>query len=325
MNANAVVGKTMSTVLFERLATLSEPLRVRLLRVLAREELAVGELARVLQTSQPTVSRHLKQLDAGGWVQRRPVGTAAWYRLSDGLDEDARQLWDVVAAQTDLEAYEPGSLLTEDLRRLAAVLASRTGDSEELFRRLGGRWDGVRRELFGESYLAPLLAALLSPGLCIADLGCGTGGMLPLLATGAQRVYGVDREAAMLEVAAERVALLPQVELRRGLLGALPLDDHSVDLCLCALVLHHVADPAPVFAQVRRVLRPDGRFVLLDMVAHDREDYRSTMGHQHLGFGRVEIEALALGAGLVLRSWAALPPDPLAQGPGLFVAGLAAG
>lgn len=315
----------MPTALFERLATLSEPLRVRLLRVLAREELAVGELARVLQTSQPTISRHLKQLDAGGWVQRRPVGTAAWYRLSDGLDDEARRLWDLVAAQTDHEADEPGSLLTEDLRRLAAVLASRTGDSEELFRRLGGRWDGVRRELFGESYLAPLLAALLPPGLCIADLGCGTGGMLPLLAPGARLVIGVDREDAMLEVARERAALFPQVELRRGLLDALPIEADSVDLCLCALVLHHVSALPPVFAEVGRVLRPGGRFVLLDMVNHDRDDYRSTMGHQHLGFGRGEIEALAQGGGLVLRSWATLPPDPLAQGPGLFVAGLAAG
>jgi len=85
----------MTTAVFERLATLSEPVRVRLLRVLAQEELAVGEIARVLQTSQPTVSRHLKQLDAGGWVLRRRVGTATYFRMDpEALPASARSLWE---------------------------------------------------------------------------------------------------------------------------------------------------------------------------------------------------------------------------------------
>ena len=77
---------------------------------------------------------------------------------------------------------------------------------------------------------------------------------------------------------------------------------------------------APVFAEVARVLAPRGRWVLVDMVEHDREEYRETMGHQHLGFSRESVSALAKGAGLELRTWRILPPDPAAQGPGLFVA-----
>lgn len=311
----------MSTPVFERLSTLAEPIRVRLLRVLAREELAVGELARVLQTSQPTVSRHLKQLDGGGWVLRRKVGTAVYYRVSVvDLDEDTRRLWLLVAAEVEEEAEDPVSLYAEDLRRLEAVLSQRSADSEELFRRLGGRWDDVRKELFGEGFVATALGALLPEGLSIVDLGCGTGQLLPILATSAARVVGVDREAAMLEVAAVRAAGLPNVELQRGLLDALPLPSGGTDLALCGLVLHHVRELAPVFTEVARVLVPGGRWVIVDMVEHDREEYRTTMGHQHLGFAEGEIRGLGEDAGLTLRTWRVLPPDPAAHGPALFVA-----
>ncbi len=309
----------MTSPLFARLADLAEPIRVRLLRVLAREELAVGELARVLQTSQPTVSRHLKQLDEGGWVSRRKAGTASYFRLAQG-EPEARALWDVVSTQIEAEAADPASQYAEDLRRLEGVLAARTGDSEELFRRLGGRWDGVRRELFGDGYILPALLALLPPGRVAVDLGCGTGAMLPLLAHSVRQVIGVDREAAMLDVALDRARGFSNIELRRGLLDNLPIESASVDLALCQLVLHHVSTLPPVFAEVARVLAPDGRWIILDMVEHDRSEYRDTMGHQHLGFSEATTRALAADAGLSLAAWRVLPADPAAQGPALFVA-----
>lgn len=311
----------MSIPLYERLALLSEPLRARMLRVLEQAELSVGELARVLQTSQPTVSRHLKQLHAAGLVHTRKVGTASLVRLDPReLPEGAGALWDLVRAELEAEAVDPRSQLAEDARRLDGVLAQRAGDSEALFRMLGSRWDEVRQELFGAAYVLPALLALLPEGQVIADLGCGTGAMLPLLAPVAGRLLGVDREEAMLAVAAERCSGLPNVELRQGLLDALPLQGGSVDLALCQLVLHHVRELPPVFAEVARVLRPGGRFVLLDMVAHDRDELRATMGHVHPGFDEDTVRGLAVGAGLRLRSFRVLPPDPEAQGPGLFVA-----
>lgn len=314
----------VSTPVFDHLSALSEPIRVRLLRILAREELAVGEIARVLQTSQPTVSRHLKQLDA--WVSKRRVGTATYLRFdADTLAEQVAALWAVVLSSVEAEADDAASLYAEDLRRLDSVVAARSADSEELFRRLGSRWDDVRTDLFGDGFVLATLAALLPPGARIADLGCGTGALLPILASGGASVVGVDREAAMLDVAAHRVADLPTVSLRPGLLDALPLADASLDLAVCQLVLHHVRELGPVFAEVARVLVPGGRWVVVDMVEHDRDEYRETMGHQHLGFGPLAVASLAEGAGLRLTSWRVLAPDPRAHGPGLFVAVLAKG
>lgn len=310
----------MPSAVFDRLSLLSEPMRVRLLRVLEREELGVGEVAKVVQTSQPTVSRHLKQLLGAGFVSKRKAGTSSLYRMANGeLPAEARALWQLVSAEVEADAADPTSQLAEDLRRLETVLAQRSVDSEQLFATLGSRWDGVRRELFGDSYVLPALLSLMPPNQVVADLGCGTGAVLPALATAAQRVIGIDREAAMLDVARERVAAHPNVALHKALLDALPLDNDSVDLALCELVLHHVAELAPVFAEVGRVLRTGGRFVLVDMVEHDRSDFQSTMGHRHPGFSREQIEALGATEGLRLVRWTVLPPDPQAQGPGLFI------
>src|SRR6185369_16064379 len=82
----------------DRLGALSDWPRVRMLRILESEELAVGEVASVIQVAQSTVSRHLKILADGGWVEGRNVGTATLYRMraADDLEPAARQLWRAV-------------------------------------------------------------------------------------------------------------------------------------------------------------------------------------------------------------------------------------
>ena len=65
------------TTLSQRLALLAEPVRIRILALLEQQELVVGELVRILQLPQSTVSRHLKALRTAGWIERRSEGTAA--------------------------------------------------------------------------------------------------------------------------------------------------------------------------------------------------------------------------------------------------------
>ncbi len=313
----------MSAAIFEGLSLLSEPLRARALRVLGREPLAVGELARVLQTSQPTVSRHLKALAGPGWVEGRKVGTATFYATTPALD--AGGLWSPVAAALEADALDPRSACAEDLRRLDMVLAQRPGDSEALFRQLGGRWDELRREQFGESFLVPTLLTLAPRVGRAVDLGCGTGAFLPFLAQLADEVIGVDREEAMLAVARARAAEHPGVRVAEGLLDALPLPDACADLALLALVLHHIREVDPVFSEAARCLRPGGRLIVLDMCAHDREEWRRTLGHAHAGFDPRGLHTRAAAAGLQPARLTLLAPDPTAQGPGLFVAEWAKG
>ena len=133
-----------ATPIHERLAALSEPIRLRIARLVAAEELSVGEVAKVLQVPQSTVSRHLKLLAETGWIGRRSEGTATLYRLhADDLPPEIRPIWLAVKDQ----AAEPET--KDDLLRLEAVLAERRTDSLAFFGRVGGEWDHVRDELFG--------------------------------------------------------------------------------------------------------------------------------------------------------------------------------
>lgn len=302
----------MATI-YDRLETLGAPARVRLLRLLEVEELNVGELSRVVQLPQSTVSRHLKDLLDHGWLVRRREGTSANFAVADDLPDDARSLWELVKASTDDDHADDGL-------RLASVLAARDVDSRTFFGRVAGSWTELRRELFGTSFLTPALLSLLPPDEVVVDLGCGPGDVLALLAPVAGRLIGVDREPAMLDAARLRLGGGASVELREGALEAPPLAPGEVDVALLMLVLHHVDEPDVVLRAVSPALSPRGRVVVVDMVAHDRDDYRRRMGHKHLGFAEDTLVAYAAGAGLRVRRWQVLPPDPEGTGPALFVA-----
>ena len=80
--------------LIPALSALADSGRLRMLRLLERAELSVGEIASALQLPQSTASRHLKTLMDSGWLSRRSVGTAHLHRLADDpLPEPLKGLW----------------------------------------------------------------------------------------------------------------------------------------------------------------------------------------------------------------------------------------
>jgi ArsR family transcriptional regulator len=303
--------------LYDHLALLGDPVRVRLLRVMSAQEVSVGELTRVVQLPQSTVSRHLKELRAGGWIASRSSGPMTLLRLADEPPDAALALWPLLRDNPDEAA-----LRDEDDRRLQKVLEARRLDSRAYFGSLAGHWDAVRRDLFGELFWLPTLLALRPRAWTVADLGCGTGAAAALLAPHVHRVLAVDREQAMLDAAAARLDGLHNVELLRADLEALPLNDASLDAALCLLVLHHLDDPSAALRETSRVLAPQGRLVILDIVPHEREEYRASMGHKHLGFSRESLQHHAEPSNLSVTSWTTLPSDPDARGPSLFVCAL---
>ncbi|MBX3389307.1 MAG: metalloregulator ArsR/SmtB family transcription factor [Phycisphaeraceae bacterium] len=311
-----------------RLAVLADRTRLRLLRVLEGNELSVGELAQVFQSPQSTVSRHLKVLADAGWVVRRSEGTATFYRMVlDDLHTPARALWLTIR---DLAAGTDRAEHAEDARRVAAVLDERRTDSQAFFGRVAGEWDAVRQDLFGSRFTLHALLELLSASWVVADLGCGTGNIAELLAPIVKRVIAVDQSGPMLEAAKQRLKGVKNVEFVESELSSLPLADGSVDIAAFGLVLHHVAKPELPLKEAARILRTTeagvpGRVLVLDMVRHDRSEYRHLMGHQHLGFSREDIESRFALAGLQPMSFRELPVDPDARGPGLFVATARAG
>lgn len=314
MNAPATTPQ-QPTVL-DRLAALGEPTRARIALLLEARELTVSELCAVLQAPQSTVSRHLKSLADAGWVGSRPEGTRRFYRMErEALGDPARRLWRAVR-----EDLASGVAARADRRRLAPVLAERRSRSEAFFSSEAGAWDRVRDELFGPGFFHPALAALVEPSWAIADLGCGTGQVAAALAPFVARVVAIDGSDAMLDEARIRLESKPNVEIARGDLESLPVEDGALDAALLVLVLHHVPDPAAALREVARTVRPGGRVLVVDLEPHDRDDLARRMGHVWLGFSREALEEMLGAAGFETPRIVPLPAAATAKGPSLFVA-----
>jgi ArsR family transcriptional regulator len=305
-----------AAAIFDDLTTLADATRGRMLLILERHELTVSELCAVLQLPQSTVSRHLKTLADAAWVASRRDGTSRYYTLAlDERDAHTRRLWSLLRERI---ASTPGA--DQDARRLKGVLGRRQTKSEEFFASAAGQWDRLRRELFGAASALHALPALLDRAWTAGDLGCGTGETSAALAPFLARTIAVDRSGDMLQTARRRLREVPNVEIRRGELEALPIADAELDAAVMMLVLHHVPDPGAALGEAARALKPGGRLVVCDMLPHDREEYKQQMGHVWLGFGDDQMKRLLAAAGFDDVRIVPLPVDPQAKGPALFVA-----
>ena len=304
------------TTLLGWMGSLSDPTRLRLLHLLERQELGVAELCDIGQLPQSTVSRHLKVLGDQGWILSRAVGTNRFYRKATAEREGtARRLWLLVREQT---AAWPS--VRQDALRLSRRLADRHPATQAFFAGAAGRWDRLRGELYGGAFGHAALLSLLPDGWVVADLGCGTGQTAAALAPYVRKVIGVDQSAAMLRAAERRTAGLHNVELRRGSLEALPLRDASMDGALLVLALTYVAAPRRALGEMARILRPGGRGVVVDLLRHDREEFRRQMGQQSLGFEPEDVREMLRDAGLRDVVCRPIPPEPEAKGPALVLA-----
>jgi ArsR family transcriptional regulator len=274
------------------MGSLADPTRLRILRVLEREELSVLELCEVLRLPQSTVSRHLKTLADHGWVASRREGTQAFYRAAAHAAPGAQRLWRLARAETD-----GWTAVEQDALRLEARLEARRSEAQTFFAGAAAEWDRVRAETYGREFELAVLRSLVPPDWTVADLGCGTGAFTAELARSGARVVGVDQSAAMLKVARRATRELPNVELHQASLESLPLPDRSCDAALLLLVLSYVAAVEPVLREAHRVLAPGGRLVVVDAYPHADETFRRRLGQARAGLDpRALVETLeALG------------------------------
>ncbi len=297
------------------MASLADPTRLRLLRLLEGEELGVAPLCEVLQLPQSTVSRHLKVLGDLGFVQSRAQGTNRLYRMVR-MDKDAaaRRLWLLARAET-----EAWPTTRQDALRLTRLRARQTPPAQAFFAGASANWDRLRDEAYGRALNQTALLGLLPSSWVVADLGCGTGALSAALAAHVARVIGVDQSAAMLKAARARTAGHANIDLRRGGLEALPIEDATCDAALLVLALSYVPDPAAVVGEMARVVKPGGRAVVLDLLRHDREEFRLAMSQERLGFEPADLASMMESAGFPDARGRELPPEPGAKGPALIL------
>lgn len=299
------------------LKALADSTRLRIMRLLAHMELAVGELAQVLGQSQPRVSRHVRILCDAGLAERRKEG--AWVFLRSAIAENRAPPLGAAAAHllAVAEADDPGfaARCAEDRRHLSAIRAAREATAQAWFARHAAEWDTLRSLHAPDEPVEAALLRMLSvrPLGTLLDIGTGTGRMAQLLAPLADHVTGFDNSPDMLRLARTRLQDLPAEghDLVQGDFTALPFGPASFDTVLFHQVLHYAQEPERVLAEAARVTRPDGRIAVVDFAAHDREELRSQHAHARLGFSDEQMLALLTQAGFVPAAPLALPGRPL--------------
>ena len=271
---------------------LADPVRFRLLRVLAQDRFNVTELTGILALAQSGVSRHLGLLKEAGLVAEQREAGFVYYRLPDEAHGAHRSpLWDLLDRQFASALDDRAA--REDEARLQEVLRHRKENFDT---------QGNPRQLVPGRSWAAWARALghLLPPLDVADIGCGEGYLTLEAARWARTVTGIDRSDDVLErakaLAGRRGAT--NVEWKKGDLSRLPLRDASADVALLSQSLHHAGDPERAIGEAVRILRPRGRLLILDLKQHNQTWVRVRYGDRRLGFSTAELERLLQGAGL---------------------------
>jgi ubiquinone/menaquinone biosynthesis C-methylase UbiE/DNA-binding transcriptional ArsR family regulator len=273
---------------------LADATRLRVVALVRSLELSVGELAQVLEQSQPRVSRHVKILADAGLVERRREGS--WVFVAPGAPEV------VAPIAAALDAWGGDWWTQADAARLAAVRADREASAAAWFEGRAADWDAIRSLHVAESEIEGAMAAMLGerPMGTLIDIGTGTGRMLELFGGLARTALGIDRSSEMLRLA--RAKLGGRAELRQADLYALPLEDGAADVAILHHVLHFAEAPAAAIVEAARALGAGGRLLIADFAPHGREQLRVQDAHVRLGFADEQIEAWFTAAGLALAA-----------------------
>ncbi|KAF5290529.1 hypothetical protein FQR65_LT20635 [Abscondita terminalis] len=258
-----------------RLKVFADATRVRLLTLLAGEELTVAELSAITQLAQPRVSTHLAKLKEAGLDSLEPAQRDLWRTLKQGSDDP---------------------LLRQDAERVARVLASRASDQNWADSVAG---DMERHYSPGRTWeaLARTALPLLETG-DVLDIASGDGVLAELLSPHAHRYVCIDTSARVVAAAGERLRRFANVEVREGDMHALPFKDNSFDLVVLMHALTYARSPAQAVAEAARVLRRGGRLLLSSLGKHEHRAVVESYGHLNLGFTQKELRRFADKAGL---------------------------
>lgn len=291
--------------------SLADPTRLRIMRLLAAMELAVGELAQVLEQSQPRVSRHVGILCDAGLAERRREGS--WVFLhTPSIAEDNALLDAIIHLLATAEREDAGFArqCLEDRRQLAAIRAAREETAQAYFTRHAGEWDELRQLHSSDAQVEKALVEALAEANLgdLLDIGTGTGRIAELLSDGASKVTALDKSLEMLKLARAKLQHLPagKAELVPGDFTDLPFAEAQFDTVVLHQVLHFAQEPELVLQEAARVTRPGGRIAIVDFAAHNHEELRTRYAHARLGFADSQIKQMLRDAGYTAKTPVAL-------------------
>jgi ubiquinone/menaquinone biosynthesis C-methylase UbiE len=269
---------------------LSDSTRLRLLMLVDREELSVAELSAITQLAQPRVSTHLAKLKEAGLVSDRREGVFVHYRMASNIEDTSlNALWELLRTGTS----DP--LIEQDFNRIPQVLNARgnnsswadtvAGDMERHYSP-GRTWEVTTRTMVQLLELGDVL-----------DVASGDGVMAELLAPQANSITCLDISPRVVEAGKKRLHNYSNVSFEAGDMHQLPVADASFDTVWLMHALTYTNEPAKVFEEAYRALRPGGRLLAATLQKHAHKNAVAAYNHQNLGFTLSQLNQLCSQAG----------------------------
>ena len=259
------------------LRLLADETRLRILHLLAEEELSGTDLVEILNMAQSRIATHLSVLRENDLVSKRRVGRRSLYTLRDG--EHSAFLERVLQEARSAPEFDI------DLQALEALRRHRREKTRSYFDRVaatfaeqilpGRTWEGLARAMLQ-----------LAPRGRYVDLGVGDGLLTLMLAEVAESVTAVDLSTEMLDALRDRAEArgIENIDFLAGEIENVPLPDGCADVVVMSQALHHADVPEHALGEAARILRPGGRLLVIDLLRHTEAWVREKLEHRHLGF-----------------------------------------
>ena len=278
-----------------------DPLRLEILRVLAKDSFAVLELCQIVAIKQSGMSHHLKVLANAGLLSSRREANSIFYRRAHGSpDHPLAALQQQLFATID--AQPPSPALREQIAR---IQAERSQVAQGFFSENADKFRAQQDLIASYPVYAEPMAQLLHNTPLRArklalEVGPGEGEFLAVLAAQFDRVVALDNAANMLDKArafatAQR---LGNIEFIHGDTRQLSAHPVQADCILLNMVLHHTPSPADIFQDLSKALAPGGALLICDLCRHEQAWVRDACGDLWQGFEPDDFSRWAKSAAL---------------------------
>ncbi|WP_035451482.1 ArsR/SmtB family transcription factor [Bartonella birtlesii] len=258
------------------LKTMAKASCLRILALLCHEDLTISNLSFILCQSQSYVWRHLHSLCEAGLITCYQKGKKNYFKF-------CHSCWSKDIVMTVLAALQKHEvILAHDLERLLDVKKIVQKNEKEDFLRNAAQWENFRLSYSADHVVESVLLKIIGdkPFETMLSVGINASSVLKWFSGLYRRSVEITLESDVFQ---------------------LSVGEETFDLVFLNWALHFLKSPEMFLHEAARVLRPQGRLLIVDFVAHEVDFLYSDYAHMQRGFLGLQVEQWLKNAGLVLE------------------------